>query len=466
MALGMLISGIIGIYHGDSSDVQRGMFYSAGAVFTTGLILAILTRGPVNLTRRDGFGIVTFGWLLMAVAGAMPYVWTGSIADPVSAFFESMSGVTATGATAISVIEGLPNGILFWRSLTQWIGGLGILVLCVAILPFLGVGGMQLYRAEITGPSKDRLTPRITETAKLLWGVYLFLTVLCALCLRMAGMNWFDAVCHGLTVVATGGFSTRTDSIAAFNSFPIEAVMIGFMLLGSLGFALHYRALTGRPLTYFRDSECRFFLGFWITGCVILFFTLLNGGYESPTDALRDGFFHCTTILTTSGFVTGNYDAWPASSRFLLLIMMIMGGCAGSTSGGLKAIRMYILGKKAIRELRLYMRPNAIVQVKVGRRTIEQVVISNITSFFVIFVFLWAIGTLLMTPFTPDLKTAGSSVIAMLSNIGPGFGAVGAIENYADIPSAGKLLLSLYMLLGRLELYTVLVMLLPSFWKR
>ncbi len=466
MAIGMFASWVVGYHYGDPEMVQRHMLFSAGTVLLLGVALALLTRGPIHLTRRDGFGIVTFGWLCMAHAGALPYVWTGSIAAPISAIFESMSGFTATGSTIVPVVEELPFSILFWRALTQWFGGLGILVLCVAILPFLGVGGMQIYRAEATGPSKDRLTPRIAETAKLLWGVYFLLTVLCALFLQWAGMSWFDAVCHSFTTLATGGFSTRTASIAAFESVAVEGVMIVFMLLGSLSFALHYRALTGRPLSYFRNPECRFFLGLWLAGCLVLGFTLINNSHTSITEALRDGFFQCTTMMTSSGFVTRDYDLWPSSSRFLLLVMMVMGGCAGSTAGGLKAIRMFVLIKKAMRELRLYMRPHAIVQVKLGRRTIESDIISNITSFFVIYILLWAMGTLFMTPFTPDLWTAGSSIIAVFSNIGPGFAAVGPVQNYADIPNIGKIILTLYMLLGRLELYTVLVLLFPSFWKK
>ncbi len=466
MALGMLASWVVGYYYGDPEMVQRHMLHSAGTVLLLSIALSLLTRGPIHLTRRDGFGVVTFGWLLMAHAGALPYLWTGSIGDYPSALFESMSGVTATGSTVLTHIEALPRDILFWRALTQWFGGLGILVLCVAILPFLGVGGMQLYRGEITGPSKDRLSPRIAETAKLLWGVYLLLTILCALFLRWANMSWFDAVCHGLTTVATGGFSTRTASIAAFDSVAVETVMIIFMLLGSLSFALHYRALTGRPLSYFRNPECRFFLGLWLAGCLALSLTLMNNSHVSLSEALRAGFFQCTTLLTTSGFVTRDYDLWPSASRFLLILMMIIGGCAGSTSGGLKAIRLFVLIKKAMRELRLYMRPHAIVQIKLGRRTIESDVISNITSFFVIYFLLWAMGTLLMTFYAPDLWTANASVIATLFNIGPGFGAVGPAQNYADIPDTGKIILTLYMLLGRLELYTVLVLLLPSFWKK
>lgn len=465
-AVGQFASWGVAWLYEDPSAIKTGLLYASLLSTAIGGTLWLVTRGPMDLSRRDGFGIVTFGWLAIAHLGTLPYLFTGDISDPFDALFESMSGFTATGASAIPVIEELSYGVLFWRALTQWYGGMGIIVLCVAILPFLGVGGMQLYRAEISGPSKDRLTPRIESTAKLLWFVYVLLTLAAILFLYVAGLSWFDAVCKGFTTIATGGFATTNHSAAAANSFAVELVMVVFMILGALHFPLHYRAITGRPLNYFKNPEFRFFMMAWAVFVGLVTFNIWGPMFPSLFDAFRAALFQCTSIITTSGFVTENYDAWPAASRFLLLIMMMIGGCAGSTSGGIKAIRVFALLKKSLREIRLFMLPNAVVQVKIGRQSIDHTIISNITSFFFIFMSIWAVATLLMTVFTPDLETAFSSVVATLGNVGPAFGHVGPTAHYGWIEAPGKVLLTLLMLVGRLELYTVLVLLLPSFWRK
>ncbi len=464
--LGQFVSWGVSVAYDDPAAVRNGLLHAALLSTAVSAVLWLVTRGPIDLSRRDGFGIVTFGWLAVAHLGALPYILSGDLADPASALFEAMSGFTATGATAVTVIEDMHHGVLFWRALTQWFGGMGIIVLCVAILPFLGVGGMQLYRAEFSGPSKDRLTPRIESTAKLLWGVYLLLSLSCILLIRFGGVDWFDAVCTGFTTIATGGFTTTNQSVAAFDSLYVELVMIVFMILGALHFPLHYRAITGRPLNYFTNPEFRFFMACWLGFVLMVTLNIRGAHVASLGEALRTALFQCTSIITTSGFVTMDYDQWPTASRFLLVLMMIIGGCAGSTSGGMKAVRVFALIKKGFREVRLFMLPNAVVQVKMGRKTVEHAIISNITSFFIIFIFIWVAGTLLMTMFTPDLETAMASVLATLGNIGPGFGGVGPTENYGWIATPGKVLLTFFMLLGRLELYTVLVLLLPGFWRK
>lgn len=466
VALGMVASWGVSILYDDPLAIRNGLLHAWVISICISILLWAVTRGPIDLSRRDGFGIVTFGWLAVAHLGALPYLLTSAIADPFTAIFETMSGFTATGSTAIEILEDIPYGVLFWRSLTQWYGGMGIIVLCVAILPFLGVGGMQLYRAEVTGPSKDRLTPRIESTAKLLWGVYFLLTAAAFLSFKWVGLSWFDAVCHAFTTAATGGFSTRTASIAAYDSWLVEAVFIIFMLLGAMSFPLHYRALTGKPLVYFRDPEFRFYMGAWLVCILMIAANLTLSGHVEGDRAVRDAAFQATTLLTSSGFVSADYDQWPALSRCLLLFLMIMGGCAGSTAGGLKSVRVFILLKKALREIRLFMLPQAVVQVKLGRKSIEQGIISNITSFFVIYMFIWGLATVIMTGFTPDLMSAFSSVVTTMGNMGPGFGSVGAVQNFAHIPATGKMVLTFLMLLGRLELYTVLVLFLPSFWRK
>lgn len=465
-AIGKFASWLASVASADPAEVQRGLLLAAVLSTIFSLLLWGLTRGTTDLTRRDGFGIVTFGWLAVAHLGTLPYLLTGAVPHAPTAVFEAMSGFTATGATALTQIDSLPHGVLFWRSLTQWYGGMGIIVLAVAIIPYLGVGGMQLFSAEITGPSKDRLTPRIASTAKFLYGVYLLLTLVAILALRIAGMNWFDAINHGLTCAATGGFSTYDDSIAHFNSFRIEIVCVAIMMLSAMSYPLHYRALTGRPGSYFRDPQWRFFMFVWLTAIAIVSLDLWWRMDLSGTLSIRQAIFQVSTLITSTGYVSTDYDQWPALSRFVLLLLMIMGGCAGSTSGGMKAIRIFVLLKKGLREIRLFMRPEAVVQVKIGQKSIPQDIISKVTSYFAIYMFIWAACTLLMTAFTPDLESAFSSVLTALGNMGPGFGTVGAAQNFAHIGTGGKITMTLLMLLGRLEFYTVLVLFLPAFWRR
>ncbi len=466
--LGMAIGLCAGIawHYADPWQARIGMLASSGIVLATGIVLFLLTRGPVELSRRDGFGIVTFGWLAAAILGSLPFMLTGVITSPTDALFETMSGFTTTGASVLSNLEAVPRGVLFWRAMTHFFGGMGVLVLCVAILPFLGVGGMQIYRAEMPGPSKDRLTPRIATTAKLLWGVYVFLCVAEAALLRLGGMDWFDAFCHAFATMATGGFSTRSASVAAYNSPYIETVIIVFMFLAGTNFALNYRALLGRPLCYFRDPEFRFYLGAWLTATVMIILSIYRTVYPSFGHAVRAAFFQSTSIMTTTGFCTEDFDLWPGATKVVLVLLMFIGGCAGSTGGGMKNIRVLVLLKKVVREITLFMQPQAVVKVKIGGEPIPQEVISHISGFFIVFVLVFAVGSLVMTLFTPDLQTAVTSVIATLGNIGPGLGGVGAVQNYSAIPAGGKVFLTLLMLLGRLELYTVLIVLLPGFWKR
>ncbi|MAI20782.1 MAG: potassium transporter [Kiritimatiellaceae bacterium] len=441
---------------------------SAGALAVAfALLLGWLTRGPVNLSRRDGFGVVTFGWLTVTVFGSLPYLFSGVISHPVSALFETMSGFTTTGASVLSDLESIPRSIHFWRALTNWFGGMGVLVLCVAILPFLGVGGMQIFRAEMPGPSKDRLTPRITTTAKLLWGVYLLLSVAEALLLRfVGGMGWFDAVCHTFTTMATGGFSTRSASIGAFDSAAVDWIVTFFMFLAGINFSLHYRALTGKPGYYLRDAEFRFYALLLLIVIGVVTVNIYVAGLAPLGDSIRQAAFTTVSIVTTTGFATADFDQWPEAVRILLVGMMFFGGCAGSTGGSMKIVRVYIIVKMMVREIKVFMRPSAVMQPKLGGKPIEPVIIAHICAFFAIFVLVFALGSFIMTFFTPNLETAATSVIATLGNIGPGLNAVGATQNYAAIPPVGQAFLTFLMLLGRLELYTVLILFLPSFWKR
>ncbi len=474
LVIGMAMGGCaaLSVYWNDQPAVSRSLLLSALITAAFALLVFRATRGEINLSRRDGFGVVTFGWVFAGLFGALPYILSGVIRHPVSAFFETVSGFTTTGASVLpnalyATLESVPRGILFWRALTHWFGGMGVLILCVAILPFLGVGGMQIYRAEMPGPSKDRLTPRIATTAKLLWGVYALLTLLETLLLKFAGgMSWFDACCHSFATMATGGFSTCTASVGAYNSGVIDLIIIVFMFLAGVNFSLHFYALTGKPLRYFKDPEFRFYLLFWLACGIILTLNVWGRVYPSFAEALRVAFFQATSVLTTTGFVTADFDLWPLPSRMLLVLMMFAGGCAGSTAGGIKIVRIMIMGRKMLKEVKQFMRPQAVIQVKLGGKPVEAEVVSNIAAFFTIFIAVFVAASFLMTFFTPNLETAVTAVIATLGNIGPGLNAVGATRNYAEIPHTGQAILSLCMLLGRLELYTVLILCLPSFWKR
>ena len=458
-------------YWGDPATIQLGLLLAALCTILPAAATLWFTRGDVNLTRRDGFAVVTLGWLFAALFGALPYVFSGVIPHPVAALFETMSGFTTTGASvlpagAYPTLESVPRGILFWRALTHWFGGMGVLVLCVAILPFLGVGGMQLFRAEMPGPSKDRLTPRITTTAKLLWGVYAGLTAAQTLLLRfLGGMNWFDAVCHSFATLATGGFSTRTDSIGAYDSPMIETIVMIFMFAAGVNFALHYYTLTGHPRRCLRDPEFRFYALFLII-CTLIITVAIHPLFGGCIGALRPALFQGLSMLTTTGFVTADFDAWPQVARLLLVTMMLVGGCAGSTGGGIKVVRVMMVLKTGWKELHQFMRPQAILPIKHNSRIVEPEITGHILAFLLLYALIFLAASLVMTLFTPDLETATTSVIATLSNIGPGLAAVGATQNYAAIPAPGQLVLTLCMLLGRLELYTVLILLLPSFWRR
>jgi trk system potassium uptake protein len=468
----MLLAGVMGIVAGvsflmhDHATVWLGMIQSAALTFLTGALMWITTRTKVELARREGIGIVVFGWLVAVLLGAIPFLLTGAMSNPVDAFFESCSGFTTTGASVMSDLENHSRAILLWRACSHFLGGMGILVLVVAIIPYLGVGGMNIYRAEVTGPSKDRLTPRIASTAKFLYAVYVLLNVLLILLLKVGGMDWFDAVCHAFATISTGGFSTRTASIAAFDSVYIESVITVFMLLAGINFALHFRALRGDPACYFRDSECLFYLGFWLIALLFIGGDLFISAGLSLAESLRHAAFLTTSILTTTGFGTVDYELWPALSKLVLLFLFVCGGCAGSTAGALKQIRILLLAKKMTRIIKVFLKPQAVYTVKLSGQIVAQDIVFNVAVFFFIYVGTLAAGSIMMSFFCHDLATAVSAAFSAVGNIGPGFGAVGPTLNYAHLPDLAKLILSGLMMAGRLEFYTVLVVLLPNFWRK
>lgn len=466
VGLAMAASWGVAWYFDDPLPARRGLAFSSALTLLVGVVLRIVTHGPIELSWRDGIGIGTLGWFFAVAFGALPFIGSGVITDPVAALFETVSGFTTTGASVIPMLETVPKGILFWRAMTHFLGGMGILVLCVAILPFLGIGGMQLYRAEIAGPSKDRLTPRITNTAKMLWGVYVLLCAAGVFLLRIGGMTWFDAVCHATSSVATCGFSTRTNSIGAYNSLYIEAVITMLMFIGAANFALHFGVLRGRFFGYFKDPEFRFYLCVWTIAWLVIALNIRHTSYSSAGTALRHSIFATTSVMSTTGFFTVDFDAWPAFSKVILVLCMLVGGCVGSTSGGIKHLRIFIVMKKATQQIKLFVHPQAVMQVKLGKQPVEDSVVLNVLTFVILYIIVLVIASAVMTLFTRDILSAVTSVIACTGNVGPGLGAVGPVQNYADMHAGGKIILIICMLLGRLEFYTMLALLFPSFWKK
>jgi trk system potassium uptake protein TrkH len=418
-----------------------------------------------HIGKRDGYIIVSMTWIVISLFGTLPFLISGAIPSFTDAFFETMSGFTTTGASILTDIEALPRGILFWRSMTHWIGGMGIIVLSVAILPALGIGGMQLYAAEMPGPTKDKLHPRITQTAKRLWGIYVLFTIAETILLMTGGMDLFDALCHTFGTVATGGFSTQNTSIAGYSPF-IQYVIIVFMIFAGTNFTLHYMALHGRIRRIFKNEEFRAYLiTIAITGLAITLGLTLSSG-EPFTSAFRKSLFQVVSIITTTGFITDDYILWPMAMWFIVFLLMFVGGMAGSTGGGIKIVRHLLLFKNSSMELKRVLHPHAIIPVRLSGKIVSQDIIYKIMAFFLIYFIIFGIGSLVMTLLGLDYESAIGASIATLGNIGPGIGQVGPIGNYAAIPLFGKWFLSFLMLLGRLELFTVLILLSPSFWRK
>lgn len=454
----------VSIFFGDGDASAFGL--SALLTVGIGIIFFVLTRHPPDLGTRDGFGVVGFGWTAMAAFGSLPFLFTGTCDNLTDAFFETMSGFTTTGATILTDIEIVPRGVLFWRSFIQWIGGMGIIVLSLAILPMLGVGGMQLYRAEAPGPSPDKLTPRIRQTAAYLWGVYATISGVEVVALYLAGMSWYDAVCHTFTTMATGGFSTRNASVASFESAGIEWIITFFMILAGTNFALHYRAFR-RPLAYFRDLEWRTYVLLLAGGTFVTTLALWGRTDYGFGDALRSAAFQIVSMTTTTGFGTDDYEQWAPALRWLVFSLMFVGGCAGSTAGSMKVVRHLILAKAGLRELAVMANPRVVRPVMLGRgRRVDSETVRNVLGFAVLYMGILVAGTLVLSLFNFDLETALSAAATSLTNVGPGLGDVGPTDNFAWMPGAAKWVLAFLMLLGRLEVYTILALFLPQTWKR
>ncbi|MGR8918538.1 MAG: TrkH family potassium uptake protein [Gammaproteobacteria bacterium] len=457
---------LISIFARDGATLAFGIAIVAS--LAAGLALWIpVRRVEGDLRLRDGFLVVVLFWLVLGLSGSLPLMISEQPAmSAVDAIFESMSGLTTTGATVIVGIDELPDSILFYRQLLQWLGGMGIIVLAVAILPMLGVGGMQLYRAETPGPMKDaKLAPRIAETAKTLWYIYLSLTVVCAIGYYLGGMSLFDAIGHSFATVAIGGFSTHDASMGYFDNPTIELIAVVFMFLAGINFSLHFLAWRYRNAKpYFYDSEFRMYVALLLAVFVICAVGLALGpDHRGFGDSLRESLFQTVSVGTTTGFTTANYQTWPGFLPVILLFLSFVGGCAGSTGGGIKVIRALLLYKQGVREIRRLIHPNAIITIRMGGRAVSDRVVDAVWGFFATYVAVFAFLLLALMATGLDQVTAFSAVAACLNNLGPGLGDVS--YHYGDISATAKTLLCLAMLLGRLEIFTLLVLFTPSFWR-
>ena len=436
--------------------------YALLGVVLIGLVGLLATRKVDNeLSQKDGFVIIVLFWVVLCFAGSIPFYLSGM--NAIDSIFESMSGITTTGATVISNLDTLPESLLFYRQLLQWMGGMGLIVLAIAVMPLLGIGGGQIYKTEIPGAmGEQKLTPRIKETAQVLWLIYLGLTVLCAILYYLGGMGSFDAVSHAMSTVAIGGFSTHNDSIGHFNSIAIETICIVFMLLSAFSFTLHYFAVfKKKPLKYFYDPEIRFFMSIL---AIIFIICAMISNISNYGPNLRELAFHSVSMLTTTGFSISNSSEWPFSISFILLIGAFIGACAGSVGGGVKSWRVLIMINHAHKNIMKIIHPNSVISLKIGTKNVNDEVATSVWGFFSIYIISFIILLLFVLITGVDFESAFSAVGACLNNLGPGLGIVS--ENYANINSASKGILAFAMLLGRLEIFTLLVILTPMFWSK
>lgn len=473
----MLTSLIFSVWYNPVSSENLVFFSPANdflPILASGLFIGILglilwlsndSLNQNSIGKREGYIIVVFTWIIISLFGALPYVLSGVTHSYTNAFFETMSGFTTTGSTIFSDIEALPKGILFWRSMTHWIGGMGIIVLTLAVLPILGIGGMQLFVAEVPGVTPDKLHPRITQTAKRLWMIYVALTLVQTLLLSLGGMSLFDALCHAFGTMATGGFSTKNDSVAGFSPY-IQYVIILFMYLAGISFTLHYFILKKQFSKVFHNEELRHYTQILVVSTIFIAITLIVVDHMPARESIRHSLFQVVSIVTTTGYITSDYLIWPFSTWMLLFLLMFTGGCAGSTGGGIKIVRIILMFKNSLLELKRIVHPNAILPVRLNGKAISQQIIFNVLAFFLIYILIFAFGSLIMSFLGLDFESAVGSVAASLGNIGPGLGVVGPVLNYGVLPDPAKWLLAFIMLLGRLELFTVLILFSPSFWKK
>lgn len=485
----MLLGIPFSLYYGEGDF--NDLLFSGLITIGVGAAAFLLTKKRERMiNKRDGYVIVALGWIMMSVSGTLPYIMSGVIPDFASAFFETVSGYTTTGASVLTDIESAPKGILFWRAVTHWIGGMGIIVLTIAILPILGIGGMQLFAAESPGPSTDKLHPRIQQTAKALWLIYVGMTILETILLVFGGMSFYDAICHSFATVSTGGFSTKNASVAAFDSPYIQYIITLFMFLSGVNFTLTYFGLQGKLKKVWQNEEFKAYLGLVLLATLISVTTICFNQGSFTEQALRDALFQVVAVVTTTGFVTADYTIWSPFVTVMFFLLFFTGGSAGSTSGGVKLVRHIIIAKNSFIEFKRLVHPNAIVPVRFNGKSVSTPIVYNILAFFIIFLGIFVIGSFVMAAIIQDVpmvttdglpitdfksgegemmyrfSTAVGASASCIGNIGPGLGGVGPLQNYAWIPAGGKVFLAFEMLIGRLELFTVLILFSPYFWRR
>jgi trk system potassium uptake protein TrkH len=462
-AAAMVPSLFISLFYGGGDAFA--FIISIGITALAGALLSLRKADAQRVGYREGFAIATFSWLLTAVFGSFPFIISGVLPAPVDAFFETMSGFTTTGASVLMDVEVLPRGIIFWRSFTHWLGGMGIIVLTLALIPSLKMAGMQMYKAEVPGPTKSKVLPRIAQTSRELYKIYLIITVAEVVLLKIFGMNWFDSFIHTFGSVATGGFSNKNLSVGSYDSLAIEIIIIFFMVICGMNFSLHYYTLRGNMKPLWKDSEARLYIGIILVSIVMISLNLVFAAGFDLGRALRDAAFSVTSVITTTGYATADFNQWPAFGQIILLLLMFTGGCAGSTSGSMKVARVLIMSKAISKQFTKLMHPQAVVPVRIGREVIPQDVVENVQTFFFLYFLILFGATVYMAGLGLDFISAISSVAATLGNVGPGFGLVGPMTNYAGLPDSGKFILSVCMLVGRLEIYSVVLLVSARFWR-
>jgi len=471
----LILSAVVSIIYGEQE--YKSFLYTAGLSIGVGLIAWLLNNNiEKNLGKKEGYVIVSLVWVIFSLFGALPFVFSGAIPNYADAFFETMSGFTTTGSSILdgTQIDNLSYGLHFWRSITQWMGGMGIIVMAIAIFPILGIGGMQLFVAEVPGPSKDKLHPRIKETAKRLWGIYILFTLAEAILLYLSNyinpsdnpVTVFDAICHSFTTMATGGYSTHGESIAFWQSSYIHYVITIFMIIAGTNFTLSYFAMQGKFSKIKHDEEFKSYIGIILIFTVMITFFLVFIHDKEIAISFRDSLFQVVSILTTTGFATADYTKWAPFIYVIIFVLMFLGGSAGSTGGGMKIVRVVLIIKNSYFELRRLLHPHAIIPVKFNKHSVDPKIITNILAFMVIYVMIFVFGTIVISSMGYNLDTSMGSVAATLGNIGPGIGKVGPADNFAHFPDFAKWFLSFLMLLGRLELFTIFVLFSRSFWRK
>lgn len=453
----------VAFYFGENT--HKDFFISFLFVFALGLSFLLIFGKPQEISVKEGIFIVGLTWISISIFGAIPFILTGSIPSFTDSFFESTSGFTTTGASVLKDIEVLPKSVLLWRNLIQWVGGMGVIAIAVAIMPHLGLGGAHLFKAEVPGPTKDKISPRISQTARILWETYVLISLFQILLLFLGGLDLFDATCITFGTMATGGYAPYSDSLARFDSSYIHYVVTAFMFLAAVNFNLHFQAISGRPSSYLRSTEFKFFsLVVLISALSVILIRKIEGD-ELCEEMIRHSLFQVVSIVTTTGFVTEDYELWPFNAQIILILLMLHGGCSGSTGGAIKSIRIYVMGSFLVSHLKKIFRPHGVFPVRVDGKVVEESVASNILAFIILYLLLFLSGVLVLTYQDVSIDTSVGATLATLGNVGPGIGGVGPTDNYADLPTFSKWFLSFLMLAGRLEIYTILVLFLPDFWR-